>query len=107
MQLTHWTLGKVLVQIYDFNSGAAIYLPSVEQYETDTPCLVAWPATDAEGEPLHQTCLQRGFKNWLNVAVVSDTCDAVSEKTETALIVAFNEDCREGGWLWKMMNYKH
>jgi hypothetical protein len=28
------------------------------------------------------------------------------EKTESSLIAAFNDDCREGGWLWKMMNYR-
>jgi hypothetical protein len=110
MPLTSTTLGYVLLHIYDFDLGAGIYLPSVERYETDTPCIVASPAnhiyTETEYESQHQDCLKRGFTNWLNVAVVSDTCDDVATHTEDGLVAAFNEDCRGGGWLWKMMNYR-
>lgn len=108
MPLTFTTLGHVLLHIYDFDFGGAIYLQDTARYEIDTPCIVAWPTTytEAEVESLHQTCLNYGFKNWLNIAVVSDTCDEVSEKTESCLIAAFTKDCREDGWLWKMMNYR-
>ena len=101
-RMTTSKLGNVLLHIYDFPLEAAIYLPEVVRYEADTPCIVGWVDDEAS---FHQTCLQNGFKNWLNVAVVSDTCDDVSEKTESGLIAAFNADCQEGGWLWKMMNY--
>jgi hypothetical protein len=119
MPLTSTTLGQVLLDIYSFDPGAAIYLPVVERYEAETPCLVAVPTTYTDEEKLHHTCLNRGFKNWLNVAVVSDTCDAVMEKilsdpcdavlknTVPCLIATFNDDCQEGGWLRKMMNYRH
>ena len=68
MPLTFTTLGPVLLHIYDFDFWAAIYLPDVMRYETDTPCIIALPATDAEAEveSLHQMCLNYGFKNWLN-----------------------------------------
>src|SRR5580765_8522074 len=97
-------LGDVLVHIYDFSPGAAIYLPAVVRYEVDTPCLVGM---DESGEAFHQLCLQHGFKNWLNVAVVSDTCDDATQQTEPCLIEAFNNDCQKDGWLWKMMNYRN
>jgi hypothetical protein len=97
-------LGDVLLHIYKFPFEAAIYLPQVVRYDADTPCVIGGSADDEA--TFHQSCLQNGFKNWLNVAVVSDTCDAVSEKTEPWLIAAFNEDCRDGGWLRKMMNYR-
>jgi len=108
MPLQFTSLGHVLSRIYDLDLGAGIYFPTVERYEADTPCIVASDPsnTAAEYASLHQACLDHGFKNWLNVAVVSDTCDAVSEQTEMSLIAAFNADCREGGWLRKMMNYR-
>jgi hypothetical protein len=103
MPMANRKLGDVLLHIYEFDLGGAIYLPDVERYETDTPCIVAW---GHEGEDvLHQACFRQGFKNWLNVAVVSDTCDEASEQTEESLVASFNKDCREGGWLRKMTNY--
>ena len=105
MSLTIRKLGDVLLHIYDFPFDAAIYLPEVVRYEADTPCVVGGGVIDDVS--FRHTCLQNGFKNWLNVAVVSDSCDDVSEQTESCLIATFNEDCREGGWLWKMMNYRH
>src|SRR5690242_2590139 len=105
MPMTITTLGHVLLHIYDFHLGAAIYLPEVVRYEVDTPCVVGGGLSDEAA--FHQTCLQQGFKNWLNVAVVSDTCDGVSQKNEASLIAAFSEDCQPGGWLSTMMNYRH
>lgn len=107
MPLTFTNLGHVLLNIYSFDAGGAIYLPAVERYEADTPCIVASSTklTAADYALLHKTCLDYGFKNWLNVAVVSDTCDEVSPQSEVCLIAAFNDDCREGCWLGKMMNY--
>ena len=111
MSLTSMSLGYVLLHIYEFDIGGAIYLPNAECYEADTPCIVASPAnriyTETEYESQHQDCLKRGFTNWLNVAVVSDTCDDVATPTVDSLVAAFNDDCREGGWLWKMMNYRN
>jgi len=104
MPLTIRKLGDVLLHIYDFPFDAAIYLPEAGQYEAGTPCVVGGGANDEAS--FHHACLGNGFTNWLNVVVVSDTCDDVFEKTERGLIAAFNEDCREGGWLWKMMNYR-
>ena len=103
------TLGYVLLHIYNFDLGAAIYLPHAARYEADTPVIVAWPAKhdDQAEEKLHLDCLNNGFTNWLNVAVVSDTCDDVETDAEDGLVAAFNEDCQEGGWLWKMMNYRN
>ncbi len=104
MPFTIRRLGDVLLHIYDFPFEAAIYLPAVVRYEPDTPCLVGGGLDDAAS--FHATCLEHGFENWLNVAVVSDTCDEVLEGTEAALIAAFNRDSQEDGWLWKMMNYR-
>src|SRR5262245_3801815 len=101
MPLTIRNLGEVLLHIYDFPCQASLYLPLVAQYEADTPCVVG--GTENDGPSFQGTCVDNGFKNWLNVAVVSDTCDEVSKKTVSALVEAFNEDCREGCWLWKMM----
>src|SRR5690349_8751745 len=106
MPLVEYSLGYVLLHIYEFPFEGAIYLPAVGRYDPDTQCIVAWARSGEEEASLHQACLNHGFKNWLNVAVVSDTCDEVSEQTEASLIAAFNEDCREGAWLWKMMNYR-
>lgn len=104
MPITKGKLGDVLVHINEFPFDAAIYFPDLKRYEADTPCIVGWP--DNSGVAVfHRNCLSYGFKNWLNVAVVSDTCDGVPEKSEATLIAAFNEDCREGGWLSRMMNY--
>lgn len=107
MPRTFTTLGHVLLHIYQFDFGGGIYLPDVMRFESDTPCIIAMPATTLEAEEaiLHQLCLDDGFRNWLNVAVVTDTCDGAVQ-TESSLIAAFNEDCREGGWLRKMMNYR-
>ena len=91
-------LGEVLVGIYDFPFGASIFLPDVALFDRDTPCVVSEMLDE---ESFGQTCIANGFKNWLNVAVVSDTCDEVLEKTVDNLIMAFNDDCREGGWLWR------
>ncbi len=110
MPLIRETLGNVLVHIYDFPFLATIYLPDAVCYETDTPCLVAWfDGLPTMGEQVahHQMCLNDGFKNWLNVAVVSDTCDEVPQQAEVYLLEAFNKDCCEGGWLWKNMNYRN
>ena len=104
MSLTIRRLGDVLLHIYDFPFSEAVYLPEVTRYENDTQCVVGDGLGDEAS--FHQTCVENGFKNWLNVAVVSDTYDEVPEKTESDLIAAFNEDCQEGGWLWKMMNYR-
>jgi hypothetical protein len=104
MPLTIRKLGDVLLHIYEFPFEAAIYLPEVLRYDADTPCIVGGGLEDEAS--FHDTCLEKGFKNWLNVAVVSDTCDDVPDKTESGLIAAFNENCREGGWLRKMMNYR-
>jgi hypothetical protein len=106
MPLTYTTLGNVLLHIYDFDPGAGIYLPSVDKYEADTPCMISSLVaySEEEFESQHKDCLNKGFINWLNVAVVSDTCDEALQ-TESSLLAAFNNDCREGGWLWKMMNY--
>ncbi len=108
MPLAIRNLGEVLIQIYDFYSQTAIYLPKILEYEVDTPCIVSWAATNDELDEtaLHLTCLHYGFKNWLNVAVVSDTCDDVLEKSQESLIAAFNADCRDGCWLSRMMNYR-
>ena len=103
MPLASRKLGDVLLHIYEFPFYATIYLPEVERYEIETPCIVAWDDGN-EDTTLHQTCLGYGFEKWLNVAVVSDTCDKVLEQTEASLIAAFNEDCREGRWLYRMMN---
>ena len=89
MPLTFTKLGPVLTQIYSFGPRAAIYLPTVERYEADTPFIVAVPTTDEDEDSLHRTCLDHGFKNWLNVAVVSDTCDEAPQQTEVCLIAAF------------------
>jgi len=105
MPLVESSLGYVLLHIYEFPFEGGIYLPEVARYEADTPCIVAWAGSGEEAS-LHQTCLSCGFKNWRNVAVVSDTCDETPEQTEASLIDAFNEDCREGGWHWRMMNYR-
>jgi hypothetical protein len=68
MSLTTRNLGDVLEHIYDFPFEAAIYLPEVVRYEADTPCIVGGGVNDEAS--FHQSCLQIGYKNWLNVAVV-------------------------------------
>ena len=99
-----YNLGDVLARIYDFPFESAIYLPRVERYEVDTPCMVLG---DCSGGPDEGVARRHGFVNWINVAVVSDTCDEVPDKTPTSLVAAFNEDCREGRWLARMMNYRN
>ena len=106
MPRTESNLGHVLLHIYEFPFEGTIYFPDVGSYDADTPCIVAWAGSGEEETSLHQTCLSYGFKNWLNVAVVSDTCDEALEQKEECLIAAFNDDCREGGWLRRMMNYR-
>jgi hypothetical protein len=108
MPLTFAKLGYVLSHIYEFHLGGAIYLPMVEKYDPDTPCIITVPSTYSEAEEcaLHQECLSRGFKNWLNVAVVSDSCDTAPDQTEASLIDVFNADCHEGNWLSRNMNYR-
>jgi hypothetical protein len=98
-------LGDVLLHIYDHPFEAAIYLPEIEEYKSDCPCVIG--AAAADDFPSHQDCLSYGFKHWLNVAVVSDMYDSATEKTESGLIAQFNKDCQEGGWLWKMMDYQN
>jgi len=105
MALTTKRLGEVLLRIYDYPFDAAIYFPQVGGCKVDTLCIVGGSVDDETG--FHQACLDRGFTNWLNVAVVSDTCDAVSPKTELSLVAAFNVDCMAGGWLHKMLNYQN
>jgi hypothetical protein len=104
MPPTIYNLGDVLARIYDLPFGSAIYLPHVERYDVDTPCMVLDDCPDVSDEG---DARRYGFVNWLNVAVVSDTCDEVLDKTPTSLVAAFNEDCREGGWLARMMNYRN
>lgn len=106
MPLAMRTLGDVLLHIYDFPFWGAIYVQDVVRYEADTPCFVGGCGSEEDESVFHRTCLHYGFKHWFNVAVVSDTCDDVSPKTEQGLIAAFNDDCREGGWLQRMMNYR-
>jgi hypothetical protein len=103
MQLTIRTLGDVLLHIYDYPFETAIFLPESEQYTAETPCVVGWD--EDEDSLFRRACLEHGLVNWLNVAVVSDTCDDAMEQHVPHLIRAFNEDCREGGWLRRMMNY--
>jgi hypothetical protein len=90
-----------------FRADGSIYLPALKDYKTDTPCIVAWAWLEDDWDSIHQTCLDQGFQNWLNIAVVRDTCDEVAEQIGDRLVAAFNEDCRDGGWLWKMMNYRN
>jgi hypothetical protein len=109
MPLTPTKLGYVLSHIYEFHFAAAIYLPTVEKYSPDTACIVPpfpSPYSDAEEASLHEECLSRGFKTWLNVALVSDICDTAPEQTEASLITVFNEACSEGGSLALWMNYR-
>src|SRR5271167_234541 len=106
MSLTIRRLGDVLLHIYDFPFWAAIYLPETARFEGDTQCIVGGTETDeASCDRDRQTCLENGFRNWINVALVSDTYDSVMDKTESGLIAVFNEECQEGGELRKLMNY--
>jgi len=105
MSLRIQKLGFVLSHIRDFPFWQTIFLPNLEKYEADTPCAVGGSLD--EEHLFRQACLENGLINWLNVAVVSDTCEELPEKTVPCLIQAFNEDCREGGWLRKMMNYQN
>jgi len=101
-------LGDVLTHIYDFPFWAAIYLPEVAQYAIDTPCIVPEPVTweRSEEAALHQICLKYGFKNWLNVAMVSDICEEVLEQDQETVIAAFNASCAKGGGLAGWMNWR-
>ena len=108
MPLIETTLGDVLPRIYEFDLGATLYLPKVDRYEPGTPCVIAVSTTrnEAEEQALHLECLGRGFANCLNLAVVSDTCDDVVTRTIEGYVTAFNQDCQEGRWLARMMNYR-
>jgi hypothetical protein len=105
MPIKNRNLGDVLLHIYEFPFYGTIYLPDVTLYEVNTPCLVAW-AIGSEEPSIHESCVSSGFKNWLNVAEVSDICDAASDQTEKSLTAAFDESCRQEGSLSKMMNYR-
>jgi hypothetical protein len=104
MPLAIYELGDVLVHIYDLPFGSCIYLPRVDRYEVGTPCMA--PGDDQDDNAL-AIASHYGFENWLNVAVISDTYDEVREKNPANLVVAFNADCRERGWLDRMMNYRN
>jgi len=100
------TLGQVLLHIYDFSPGAALYLPDDGPYAANTPCIVADPIAypPEEHTLLHQACVSQGFEIWFNIAIVSDTCDDAAEQTESCLLAVFNQDCKTDGWLWKNRN---
>src|SRR4051812_33738084 len=104
MPLAIYDLGDVLARIYDLSLGSAIYLPRVDRYEVNTPCMAPGDCPDGSDEVVAR---RYGFANWLNVAVVSDTYDEVTEKSPASLVAAFNEDCQEGRWLARMMNYRN
>lgn len=109
MPLTFTKIGYVLSRIYEFHFATAIYLPTVEKYSSDTACIVPSfpsPYSEAEEAFLHDECLSRGFKNWLNVALVSDICDTAPDQSEASLIAVFNAAGREGGSLSPWMNYR-
>jgi hypothetical protein len=104
MTIENSTLGDVSNRIYDFPFWGGVYLPQVDRYESSTPCIVV--AVEGDNYAIaHQECLERGFKNWLNIAVISDTCDTVADKNPDNLVAAFNEDCKPGNWLAKNMTY--
>jgi hypothetical protein len=100
MPLAILSLGEVLSRIYDFPFESAVYLPRVARYEADTPCMIA-------GDRAELVARHYGFVDWLNVAVVSDTCDQAPDKSPTKLVATFNDDCQEGHWLARMMNYRN
>jgi len=109
MPLKFTRLGYVLSHIYEFHPATAIYLPTVEKFSPDAACIVPSfpsPYSGAEEAALHEECLSRGFKNWLNVAVVSDLCDTAQDQTEAALVAVFNAACRDGGSLSPWINYR-
>jgi hypothetical protein len=99
-------LGDALMTIYLWPAGGAIYFPVRSGFQPDTLCLVAWSESGDRGdwEALHRACRRHGYDFWLNVAVMTDTFDEVRPWTEAGVVAAFNEDCREGGWLWRMWN---
>ena len=105
MPLAVHNLGDVLTDIYRYPFGGAIYLPEADHYEICTPCFICWSMQPEDAPIEHSIALSYGFSRWLNIAVVSDTCDEVTEPTPERLVAAFNADCREGGWLAEMMNY--
>ncbi len=97
----------MLLHIYDFAPHGTIYLPNgLKNYQTRTPVVVALSDADSDRQESHLYCVNNGYCNWLNAAVVSDTCDSVATQTEETLVAAFNEDCRHGNWLHRMMNYR-
>lgn len=104
MPLAIFSLGDVLGRIYAFPFGGAVYLPRNTRFEADTPCMIAG---ERDGDGTHEVARHYGFVAWLNVAVVSDTCDEVPDRCLTKLVAAFNSDCREGHWLSRMMNYRN
>ena len=44
--MTVHRLGHVLLHIYDFHFGGAIYLPNAKRLEGDAPCVFVPPAGD-------------------------------------------------------------
>jgi hypothetical protein len=94
-------LGEALLHIYSLPFESSIYLPKVARYEVDTPCVVS----GVDDKPsFHEVNLENGFVNWINVAVVSDSCDGAVERTASHLVELFNKDCQEAGWLFSMMS---
>ncbi len=104
MTIIQQRLGDVLLHIYEFPFEAAIYFPDSGPYNIDTPCIVGW-GEYWQQSAVHEKCLNYGLKNWLNVAVVTDTFDSAPDKTEACLVAQFNKNCREGGSLSEVMNY--
>jgi len=104
LPLAIYDLGDILTRIYDLPFGSAIYLPRTEWYEVETPCMTPGDCPDGSDA---EVARHYGFVKWLNVAVVSDTCDDVPNQDPVSLVAAFNKDCREGQWLARMMNYRN
>jgi hypothetical protein len=104
MPLAIYDLGDILARIYELPFESVIYLPRIDRCEVDTPCLAPGNCPNGSAE---EVARHYGFVNWLNVAVVSDTYDCVVNKDPASLVAAFNEDCREGQWLARMLNYRN
>lgn len=104
MPLAIYDLGEVLARIYDLPFESAIYLPRATRYEVNTPCMAPGYSPDGSDEGVAR---HYGFIDWLNVAVVTDTYDEVPYKSPASLVAAFDEDCRGGHWLARMMNRRN
>jgi hypothetical protein len=106
------TLGHVLLHVCDYRSGSTLYFPKMERYEADTQCLVV-EEFDGTWLAQHQSNIQNGFENWLNLSVVSDVWDEVLEtinypdeqKQTEFLINAFNKELEKNGWLQQNINF--